>query len=283
MSRKRSRIAFAAGFAIAAIPLALVALLWTGLVHAAPHVRGYATMVAIPPQFNNDYLNALNAQGSVVGCWPLNETSGTVFKDLSPNNNGGSFGSGVTLNASPLVVRGGNAATFDGSANAFGTIPYISAYNIASAYTIIVWVADNDTADLQQFMAYHDVVAGTWNNYYGIQLTNSKQQFVQASAGAFDVPFGSNDFHGVTRHMVAEVWDGINDKLYVDGVSDGSFTAANATMTAWASGQPFIIGARRTSNGSAYENNANGSLGYVSVQSRADSPAQILNLWNKGK
>lgn len=146
-----------------------------------------------------------------IGYWRLNETSGVVAADLSPNANDGAITGGVVLNVPGLLDSdpGNTAFSFDGTDD-WVEIPETPAYDITGAVTLEVW-ANRDSAT-----SSGDVIGK--RGAYALRFLGSTIRFAPWGSN-FDVshavPAGQ-DTHIVATH------DATGDTVYVNGVEVGS-------------------------------------------------------------
>jgi hypothetical protein len=157
---------------------------------------------------------------SLVGCWKLDETSGTIAIDSSGHGNNGA------IHGNPTWVPGklGGALNFDGTGDYVdcGNAPI---FTFNDAITVSAWVNIRTVA-----VAWQAVVA-KGENAWRISSNNLTQTFhfgitywTNANYSANGaVTVGLNEWHHVTG-----TFDGKDIKLWVDGVVDTT-TTGNTT------------------------------------------------------
>ena len=218
--------------------------------------------------------SACGSDPSLVGCWPMNEGSGTTAIDSGalPANN-------VTFAGDPTWVAGqsGSAISLNGSSQ-YGTTPDEASLDIANQITLAAWIkpARQATQDLIKKAAMD-----TTNGYELSSASTDasspapKKVFVRlnqvASANTYRVNSTSDyPFDGNTWMHVAATYDGVTIRLYINGIQEGSMAASIAIAT---NSLPLSIGAQ--SDGQRF---FQGALDQVRVYNRALSADEVAGL-----
>ena len=192
---------------------------------------------------------------SFVAVWPLDEESGTVAYDISPNGYNATS-SGLlrsNLQRSFLAPDGGKCAQFDGSAS------YINLYAAVTKEpttigSISVWVATPDanlsgTTKMQIITLKYDA-----SNYIDITFDATAYRFNGAyEAGGIDVSVNSNlqynVGYGAQWHHFALTWTAAGDalKFYIDGLQQGTTQDTLGTWTGAMASTTMVAGSSVTS------------------------------------
>ncbi len=200
----------------------------------------------------------LRTQSSnLVGFWPLNEESGTVAYDLSPNGYNATS-SGLlrsNLQRSFLAPDGDKCAQFDGSAS------YINIYSaIGSEPTTIgsisLWVAVpqanlSGTTKMQLITMAYDA-----SNLIDITFDTTAYRFNGAyEAGGTLDSVNSSLLYNVDGgkqqpewHHLGLTWDAANNRLrfFADGVQQGTTQASLGTWTGAMASTTMVLGSSST-------------------------------------
>ena len=211
---------------------------------------------------------------SLVGCWLMDEGSGTVANDggALPANN-------ATWTGAPAWVAGqsGGAISLNGTSQ-YGSTPDEASLDIANQITLAAWIKP------EQYATQDLVKKATNGSVDGYELTlsttktddppSSQKVFVrfnQFTSGDTYRVNSLNDYpiNGTWIH-VAATYDGSMIRLYVNGVQESSL-AANIAIVA--NGVPLSLGAE--SNGGR---KFKGALDQVRVYNRALSAQEVAGL-----
>ena len=97
------------------------------------------------------FATSANAEGKLVGWWKLDETSGTIARDLSGEGNDG------TVQGNPNWAAGyvGGALDFDGDSD-YVEIANESNFDITERITVSAWVNANARTDWRSIVAKGD-------------------------------------------------------------------------------------------------------------------------------
>ena len=177
--------------------------------------------------------DSTNANGGLVGWWPLCETNGVVFPDLSGNGNHGTNVNGVTL----APGKFGNAGSFNGSSQ-YVKVPNKAAskLNGAAGGTFAFWMSfpNYTQGNVIRFVTGDSSTgnpgdaSGGWQVYYENRNTPGCVLTVQPRALQFDIGTASNNY--ITRyhtnavtdagwHFYACTYSAGTVTIYIDGVS----------------------------------------------------------------
>jgi hypothetical protein len=189
-----------------------------------------------------------------VGHYPLDEESGTVAYDISPN---GYNGTSVSLMRSwndrqVLGPDGGKCAQFDGSAS------YVNIYSaLASAPTTIgsisVWAALENTFLKGSTAGKIIKLAVDANNTIDITFDSTPYRFngtytANSTASSVNSSLVYNSGYGPTWHHFVLTWTKAGDalKFYVDGKQQGSTQTSLGTWSGTMASNLMVVGASST-------------------------------------
>ena len=218
--------------------------------------------------------SACGSDPSLVGCWPMNEGSGTTAIDggALPANN-------VTFAGDPTWVAGqsGSAISLNGSSQ-YGTAADEASLDIANQITLAAWVKPGkyDTQDL--------IKKATNGSVDGYELSLATTKTDDSSQRAFfrinQVASGDTyrinattmyPIDGTWMH-VAATFDGTTMRLYINGVQE-SLLSTPPGLTIATNTVPLSIGAQ--SNNLRW---FQGALDQVRVYNRALSADEVAGL-----
>ena len=194
-----------------------------------------------------------------VGAWVMNEGGGGTVFDLSGNGNDGTFAGGANQ---PTWVP--NGINFDGAD--YISVPNSGSINITGDQLTIVSrvLASGLGSDIVM------VSKNTWQQYkLGKNAADGVRMTVSAT-GVAEVD-GDTALSINTWHTIAGVYNGVNIKVFLDGLQDGVPGALTGGIDSSANGM--TIGSR--SDPTSYWE---GSAEYVYIYNQALSPAQIAYL-----
>jgi hypothetical protein len=179
------------------------------------------------------YGRAVQADGPV-GWWRLGETSGTTAVDQM-GAYPGAYSAGTTLNQASLVPAETNrAVAFNGTSGRV-SIPGASAFNLARAITVEAWIKPTS---LPAAGAFRSVL--TKAESYSLQFNGPRLEFTIIQSGVrrrLQTPSGLI-VAGGTYH-VAGTFDGVTQRLYVNGTQVASVALSGAAST---STSPVVLG-----------------------------------------
>ena len=148
---------------------------------------------------------------TLIGYWPLNESSGDAL-DYSGSENHGSISGGVTQGASGLLSR--SAYSFDGSTGEVS----LSSYSSLGQYTVCGWAYSENVSHTE----YQTTLAVQQNNAIHPGIAGSSQ----SNTGDFRAYHDGTKIFGQapekTWFQWTQVWTGSNLILYMDGREVGS-------------------------------------------------------------
>jgi hypothetical protein len=177
---------------------------------------------------------------SFVGFWPLNEESGTVAYDLSPNGYNATSSGLLRSNVerSFLGPDGGKCAKFDGSAS------YIDLVNAGAASattegTVSIWAAIEDNFLGGTTAGYIFKAAVDTNNHIQVFFNTQKNSFTGSYKGGGTAknvtssPLVYNIGYGAQWHHYALTYSATADtmKFYSDGLQQGSTQTSLGTWS----------------------------------------------------
>jgi len=220
-------------------------------------------MILKPRLFRKPNLSHPRARG-LVGCWLMNEGSGSIVQDLSGNGNTGA------LTGDELLWVGGTtgpAIYFGGTTDwiSIGDKPTLEGMNQLS---IVAKVRPVD-ASTQQW-----VIGKT--NAYALEVYLDRIRYRIWGGGSEVAVFSNNpSIFDNTWHTIAGVYDGTAVKTFVDGVFHLSSAETGAIPS---NSSPVGIGAYPSAP-SILE--FNGDIEYVYVYNRTLSTSEIVQLYRE--
>ena len=176
-------------------------------------------------------LSPLVSRADLVAHWTLDEATGVIASDSSPNNRTGTIAGGASWNttALPPVPSGSSAALqFDGIDDQVDIVGYKGISGTGDR-TISAWIRSGTNSTLLN----KGIVS--WGTNLGTQKWTFRVQTSNGTPGAIRIEANGGFFVGNTVvtdaewHHVAVTWandgtpDVIDAKLYVDGVLDAEF------------------------------------------------------------
>jgi hypothetical protein len=199
--------------------------------------------------------------------WPLNETSGTIVKDVRGNNDG--TVNGATMGASGVL--GTTAYSFNGAGDHID-VPADSSFNTLSEATFSAWVDTTGTSD------QHIISCGSWEPAYYVYIASDGSVYLQwgstdASGGSLIYSSTKTVNDGVWHHIVVS-YDTSSGKssIHIDGVEDATSTHSQDSFSTT---DPIGIGYQR-----AYtQNYFSGSLCDIRIYDHALTPAEVQYLY----
>lgn len=212
-----------------------------------------------------------NIPQGLVGWWKLDDgASGSTPTTAADSTGRGNTG---TLTNGPIWTSGqiSNALSFNGS-NTYITAGTDSSLNQA-VLSIIAWVKFTNTSDMifvQKWQYSGDLG-------YTIEIYSGNILFAVGGGNGSYPTYSATTAGSGSWHLIAGVFDGTTQFLYVDGQLRG-FVSSNRT-TAQGSGD-MRIGGR--SSGGANTSWMNGSIDDVRIYNRALTQSEISQLYNTG-
>jgi hypothetical protein len=164
---------------------------------------------------------------SLVAEWKLDDLSGTTsFADASGNGNSGSCGSACP--ALGVAGKVGTAASFNGSSSQI-IVPDSPSLRL-NQFTIALWVFPSQVESGYQPLVAKEDSSGANRNYGLYVVPNSLQLRYAVWAGDCVTKLAANSSGQMilnTWNYIVFTYDGVTEKLYLNGVLD-SATAAPA-------------------------------------------------------
>lgn len=206
---------------------------------------------------------------SPVAEWKMDEKTGTTIKDISGNNNTGTFGTG---SSAPTWTSGkiGAGLKFD------GVDDYVSSGKdllTSSPMTICTWFKLNTTS--QDSAIIGNFASSYWTSYgKGFKYTNGTLYLMCENNNDKEVI--STSLNDTNWHYACGIIQTSTGKLYLDGAQVASGDLNSDGYNYWTD-----IGAatwRNTEN----TKNFNGLIDHVKIYNYARTPAQIAYDYNKG-
>src|SRR3990172_4088725 len=180
---------------------------------------------------------ATNSAFSGGGYWYFNEGSGLVAQDSSMNGNHWTLNGAVAW----TVGKSGSALSFNGGSDRV-LVPDAPSLDITDQITIAAWIKPK-TADTQYIVKKGRIRS---TDGYELSLSSTGKVFVRfnqnSSGDAFKVMSASNyPTGGATWMHVAATYDGLDIKLYINGVLEA---VQPATLFIGANNNALSIGAQ---------------------------------------
>ncbi len=225
---------------------------------------------------SGSYAAGSEAQGpGPVGYWSFNDGQGTTAQDSSSTNNDGTI-SGATWQTEDRCVAG-KCLHFDGSDDNVSLADNTS-LSITESLTVGGWVRRNRTGQAEVIISKWDGGAQTQKSYE-LQFNGNDrlQLFVTSdgSANSSTVDAGTQ-ITDQNWHYVAGVYDGVNLKVYLDGILQSAATASYSSGI-YNSTANFKVGA--DDDGS----NLKGFIDDVKIYPYARTAAQVKTDYLAGK
>ncbi len=170
----------------------------------------------------NDVLTVTLFTPDIIGHWPLEEAIGTMTADATGKGHTGTLNGSLVAG---VAGRVGNAMLFD-NVDDYANIPYVADLGITAEITIAAWVK------LTALGGYNPLLAktnGTTEWDWELLLNASNQLVFYADGASPTSRTSTGTITDLNWHHVAATRDGADlVTLYLDGVSIGSGTMANA-------------------------------------------------------
>ena len=202
-------------------------------------------------------------QDGPVAFWPLNETSGTVAHDISPNGLNATIESGVTLGESGIPA-GGGSFLFNGSSG-YCNVPANSLLCPLSQGTIEAWVKPTSLS-----------ATGDW-----VSTGDNSGYRVRSEAGYPDIVYNDADQLKSTQVLSETAFQHVvitfgpsGSQIYQNGVL---VVSGGAAYSQSAGTQALYIGANLT-----YREYFPGYLSNVAIYNTVLTPARIQAHYNAG-
>ncbi len=203
---------------------------------------------------------------TLVGCWLMEEGSGSTIIDSSGSGNDGA------LSGDPAWTTGvnGMALALDGSGD-YALVPDDASLDLANQLTLAAWIQPANSGT--QYLVKKATQSGV--DGYELSLASSGKIFTRlnqdTSGNTYRIDSTSDySTDGSTWMHVAATYDGTTLRLYVDGQEENSMAA---TITIATNSLPLGIGTQ-SDGGSPLQ----GNLDEVRVYNRALSESEIQTL-----
>ena len=211
--------------------------------------------------------------GSLIGYWDMStDAADGRLKDLSGNANDGTYMNGAGASS---VGKLGAARSFDGVNDyiQFGTSAVLQPANL----TITAWAKTTDTKQIE-------FIAGFWDTgaqWYWLATNNFWMVYfkVWSAAAQYQMP-SSTYINDGQYHFVAGTYDGITQRVYVDGVEKNHAGTVTGPITYTWMTNGFLVGITQGFTSTRFWN---GSIDEVRVYNRALSSSEIQTLYNLTK
>jgi type II secretory pathway pseudopilin PulG len=234
------------------------------------------------------YLRTNAYNGGIVGCWKLDETSGTTAADLSGKGNNGTL---VNMTPPGCWVTGqiGNALAFDGT-NDYVDLGTDSSLNFGSSgpFTVAAWVKTTENYGMiVSFRSSTDggPVIDLAVGYEGGADDPGKAMILvrqDGGSGGYAHVKGGAVNDGLWHHVAAVRGSGSTIELFLDGVSQGTNSGAESGGAITTNLR--AIGSERRwvndSFGTADQRYLAGTIDDVRLYNRALGAAEIATLAN---
>lgn len=165
-----------------------------------------------------DYTQDINCQGA----WLLDDGSGTTPNDSSVNNYEGTFGGTPTWETvSPPVASSTSYLHFNASPDwvGFGDI-----LNFTSAISMVSWIKLDATGSREIFIGKGTFIEAADSQYWlEVRDTGRIGFYLSDNSPADHLLIGTTTIVSDTNwHFITGTYDGTTQKVYVDGVIDGT-------------------------------------------------------------
>jgi hypothetical protein len=209
--------------------------------------------------------------GALVSLWKLDETSGSIVKDSSGDNNGTLVGDPQWQ---PAAGKVGGALLFDGDGD-YINIGRDSDFDITDQITVSAWIKVN------QFDREWQAVIAKGDSSWRIQR-NQNENSLEFACTSLKIPsgapwgnlLGKRSVNDGQWHHVAGIYDGNKMYLIIDGDVDASQSASGRINT---NNQPVYIG----ENAENTQRFWNGSIDDVRIYNYALTKEEVAALSNK--
>lgn len=200
-------------------------------------------------------------------------TAGITWKDISGNGNNGTLTNGPTFDSA-----NGGSIVFDGSDD-YVTIGNPSILQITDKLTLSAWIKTTNNSTISTIIGKDGISTGTRSYLINLATTGEPRFFIFKSGSNTSV-FGTTQVNDGNWHHVMCVNDGIDLKIYVDGILENTTVGGGGTML---NGTSFFAIGRREANAPQNIHWFNGNIANTLVYNRALSATEVLQNYNATK
>jgi len=207
---------------------------------------------------------------TLVGYWPLNDSSGSTAYDHSGRENHGTLYGDVSPGATGIL--GDYSYSFDGS----GDYVNISdkGYLRPQRFTVTAWFK---TSGITGWSAIYG--KEYWNNNEGwvIYMGATGNGYINFNGPQFSTLSTPQQYDDGNWHHLTVTYDSSTAKIYIDKKIEGNRSFNNSTIS-------LNIGSRHSNDGSTSGNDSwNGKLNEARIYDRPLTKSEIQYLYNVGK
>jgi hypothetical protein len=208
----------------------------------------------------------------LVGCWLINEGTGSMVFDLSGNNLNGTSSGSYWRGAGKF----GSGWIGDGDTNQIQVTSSQSAGGILNpkAVTVLARVKTN-TGTTDQDIASLWKVGDTANQSYLLWIDQPVWEFIIRTSGGSYAANSSSNVAANEFAQVAGTYDGQTVRLYINGIEAGSNTSPSGDLQTITANDGFFISERLGQQDREF----NGVIDHVMLFNRALSASEIALLY----
>ncbi len=212
-----------------------------------------------------------DVQANLIGQWKFDEDTGTTTYDSSGNGNDGTLTNAPTRVGSSSCIAG-SCLQFNG-VNTYVNVPVFSGEPVASSsLSIAGWV------NFSNLTGYHVIACfgtdGGPPSAYGIYSYGSNP--IASFSSSNGAATGNTILATGRWYYIVGVYDGLTNKIYVNGSLDKSVTYGSGNIISG----PLEIGVWCNYQNNPSSNQLNGSIDDVRVYNRALTADEISKLYN---
>ncbi|HVZ87142.1 MAG TPA: LamG-like jellyroll fold domain-containing protein [Polyangia bacterium] len=203
---------------------------------------------------------ALNTSVGLAAYWKLDETSGTTLADSSGNGNTGTLSGTYSRTTPPSAITFSDPEALNLNGTSSASVGVTNFPAIGTAQSIALWFKGVPNGGNENFIAFLSGSAATQLGFRGTAL-------IAWAYGGGTLLSGTAPTDG-NWHHVAYIYDGTNDKMYLDGslfASATGVTHQTGTVTS------AFIGTYDTNRDEPFV----GSLDDIRIYNRALSAAEV--------
>ena len=212
--------------------------------------------------------------------WKMDEKTGTTIKDISGNNNTGTFGTG---NSAPTWTSGkiGAGLNFSGSSQ-YTTIEDSTSLKPTTSITTEAWFNTTNKSLNQRMLS--KTSSGGYSlsiNENSACVANTLCFLININGTYYSATYPSNNLSNNTWYHVAGSYDGTTVRLFLNGSNIGTTALISNTITN--NTAKLCIGSESASTNCYSESGFfSGKIDHVKIYDYARTPAQIAYDYNKG-